>query len=151
MRKDIPNRETFRMVLSLPRKDKWHTSTPHFLTCNELQPLVEVMPSAWLFLCIDEAKQIKSIHPQTGLNTELTHHVALCLPSARHLTHFCCIPTSGAVCFPSSHMPSLFIPDMSHSQLQQPLLKASEAAAYTDFNRNLISLSDLTWRRLNRS
>lgn len=138
---DIPPHLTPRPVLNCSH---W---THHALEFTHPSPQVEVMPI--VLLPIDEDKHIKIILPP---NAQLSYSAALGSPSARHLTHFCFIPTSGAVCCPSSHMPPLFschIGFTSHSWWKLLFVK-TEAAAFNDRNL-LISLSDLTWKSLDHA
>lgn len=80
-----------------------------FWPFNELQPkdsrVYALLGSGVITAChvtcfsfLFKAWQISTIRSPVGLKPRLARHAAVCSASARHLTHFSFIPTSGAVC-----------------------------------------------------
>lgn len=80
-----------------------------FWPFNELQPKdsrvyallgsgVTIACHVTCFSFLFKAWQILTIRSPVGLKPRLARHAAVCSASARHLTHFSFIPTSGAVC-----------------------------------------------------
>lgn len=86
----------------------WLYASPFDLLMNCNQRTREFVPCSaqvwsplvmWpVFPFLFKAWQISTIRSPVGLKPRLAHHAAVCSASARHLTHFSFIPTSGAVC-----------------------------------------------------
>ena len=131
---------------SFTTQHRWHNSAPDLLTFNETAANRLIMLWIYTQLASDGTDgchvtsfayrlkheglwQIIIIPYLTAVSLN-TRRVTVRLASARHLTHFPFIPTSGAVCLAGLYMPSLFITGTWHNLWQPLLMKASWEKEY---------------------